>query len=301
MNNVRFTHYDINSIYLMALSSLAHQPITTAPRGMRISEHLNASVNLLDASRCLVSLPERRLNYHFAVAEFWWIATGRSDVESIAAYMREIAKFSDDGISFFGAYGPRWRAQIGPVVKKLRSDSDSRQAVITTWRPEVWAHGDTKDYPCTISTQYLVRDGKLNAIVTMRSWDAWLGMAYDVFNFARLQAIVAGELHLPVGWLTVNAGSLHLYERNLVTAQALLRAYGGVHHPEHPSRPLPALPGFVPDHLASLPMTEVISKLPLEIEATSPWYPYLAVLRHKHDKSLQLSSPFCELVNAVSP
>ena len=45
-------------------------------------------------------------------------------------FMKAIAKFSDDGIMFRGAYGPKVVEQLGYVTQNLLSDPDSRQAVI---------------------------------------------------------------------------------------------------------------------------------------------------------------------------
>ena len=74
----------------------------------------------------------------------------------------------------------------------------------------------TKDLPCTISLQYLIREGALHCIVYMRSNDLWLGFPYDVFCFTAFQTKLAMELGVKLGTYTHIAGSLHLYERNLV-------------------------------------------------------------------------------------
>ncbi len=161
-----------NDLYLWLLKELLETPVLAAPRGMQIHEQLCVRLVLTDVRNSVITWPARKLNYQFMVAEGLWMMLGRDDVDMIGHYCNDISKFSDDGQKFFGAYGPPLRNQLPYVIRKLRSDSDSRQAVVTLWRPNP---PDTKDVPCTVAIQFMVRDGKLHGIFTMRSSDAWLG------------------------------------------------------------------------------------------------------------------------------
>jgi len=200
------------------------------PRGMATRELRNQVYVLTDTTKCAAWLPDRRLNYPFMFAEFLWVFCGRSDVAMIRHYNSNIVKYSDDGQTFYGAYGPRWRSQIGGVVERIRNDADTRQAIIGVWRPEYnivqrdydslenrsedVGYTTTKDVPCTLTMQYMFRQGRLEATVSMRSSDAWLGIPYDIFNFAMLQRAVAAELQVEAGPLTLVIGSSHIYERD---------------------------------------------------------------------------------------
>lgn len=276
-----FISDNANHLYLQTLYSLAVMPVTSAPRGMPISEVIGPQVILTDATRCLVTVPARKLNYPFAVAEFWWIATGREDVASIEPYCSEIAKFSDDGRVFYGAYGPRWHHAAAYVVRTLKADPDSRQAVIDIWRPDiVHLERTPKDVPCTISHQYFIRDGKLHAITTMRSWDAWLGMPYDVFNHSRLASIIAGELGVELGSLIVKPGSLHLYDRDRAK---VLKLFDDVGPPAAISKapPIRDLPGLIPSELIDLDMANlapVTMGAVADVPGIEPWLPYLRTM-----------------------
>lgn len=99
----------------------------------------------------------------------------------------------------------------------LRSDPNTRRAVMIYQRPSM--HNDfnrdgMSDFICTNAVQYLVRDGKLNAIVQMRSNDAYFGYRNDYAWQRHVQTRLAGDLGLQVGDLIWNAASLHLYERH---------------------------------------------------------------------------------------
>lgn len=219
-----------NQIWTQKLSQIIQFGHMSGPRGFKTYELLNSSVHF-PANKCLLTVPERKLGYRFAMAEAWWILSSRKDVESIAPYSKAISKFSDDGVEFFGAYGPKIRSQIDGVVDALVNDSQTRQAVITIWRENP---PKTKDVPCTVSLQFLIRSGSIHLIANMRSSDIWLGLPYDAFNFACLlnyvrllisQRIKNGFSVENPHWITpdlgrvyVNAGSQHLYAHDFRNA-----------------------------------------------------------------------------------
>lgn len=206
-----------------------------APRGQPTLE-LPQHTIVVDMLQPVVIAPTRRVSERFLGAEAHWILSGDDRVETIAPYNKAIAKFSDDGERFFGAYGPKILAQLDYVVDKLFDDKDTRQAGLTIWRenPPV-----TKDVPCTVAMFFSIRDGKLNTHVFMRSSDVWLGVPYDVFNFSMVSMLVLCRLndmrrrtfeasynYVPVdpGALYLTAASRHLYRQNQVAALDVLHS-----------------------------------------------------------------------------
>jgi thymidylate synthase len=166
----------------------------------------------------VLTVPERKLSYRFMAAEAYWILSGDNTVVGIAPWNSRIAAFSDDGETFFGAYGPKVVDQLPYVVKKLQEDPESRQAGLTIWRE---SPGPTKDVPCTIAIFATIRNGRLNLSVFMRSSDAWLGLPYDIFNFSMLGHLICCQLNaadgtreISPGLLRLTAASCHLYEEH---------------------------------------------------------------------------------------
>lgn len=196
----------------------------SSPRGQKTREILSFQ-SMVDMTRPVVVSGARKLGYKFMAAEAAWIMSGDDRVETIAPYSREISKFSDDGVKFFGAYGPKLLDQVDRVVGVLIEDPDSRQAVVNIWRENP---PKTKDVPCTVSVQWLIRSGKLYCVDFMRSSDLWLGHPYDVFNFSMVSLGIlsslrfAGMRDLGLGHLTMVAGSKHLYDRDFDKVRAVL-------------------------------------------------------------------------------
>lgn len=199
-----------------------------APRGQRTLD-LPQHTMAVDMMHPVVNIPERKLGMKFMAAEAAWILSGDDRVETIAPYNANIAQFSDDGVRFFGAYGPKIVEQLDYVVAKLKEDPATRQAGLTLWRENP---PPTKDVPCTIAMFFSLVGTMLNAHVFMRSSDVWLGVPYDVFNFSMVAMKICAELNGGIGvpgfqpgTLYLTAASRHLYGRNLDDAVDVYSAY----------------------------------------------------------------------------
>lgn len=121
-------------------------------------------------------------------------------------------------------YSKQNNYQYGNVYNELCLNKDSRRAIMIYTRPTIWNEyndKDMSDFICTNTVQYLIRDNKLNAVVQMRSNDAWAGYRNDVsWQKHVLEQLtndlrVGGPNHhtLEVGDIIWNAGSLHIYEK----------------------------------------------------------------------------------------
>lgn len=218
-----------NESWVGLLTSLVGIGDAASPRGQGTRELLGWTT-VVDLARPLVTVAARELGYRYLAAEAAWVLSGDNRVSTIAPYSKRISSFSDDGVTYFGAYGPRFVDQVGHVVRALRDDPETRQAVMTFWRPNP---PRTRDVPCTVALQWLVRDRRLHCVVTMRSSDAWLGWPYDVHTFAALTARVLVGLRFAdraawsdvgLGALQLTAGSQHLYDRDRAGVECVLLA-----------------------------------------------------------------------------
>lgn len=221
---------DFSEVWLSLLESLLQRGFAVSPRG-KLTKELPQQTIMVDMRRPVLTIPERKLSYKFMAAEAFWILSGDDKVATIAPYNGRIANFSDDGVKFFGAYGPKIIAQMPFILAKLRADPMSRQAGLTIWResPPV-----TKDVPCTVAMFFSVRNGKLNNHVFMRSSDAWLGVPYDVFNFSMVAHFICALInqsreHDPYepGTLFLTMASSHIYQENFEAALSCLKATPG--------------------------------------------------------------------------
>lgn len=147
------------------------------------------------------------------LGELLWYLSGSNKLDQIEYYIQNYSKYSDDGKTIFGAYGPKLfgaEGQIPSIILALQRQSSTRKAVV-----QLFSSSDIKaqhkDIPCTCTLQFLIRGGKLSLYTTMRSNDAFRGLPHDIFAFTMLQELVARKLELPIGEYGHYATSLHIY------------------------------------------------------------------------------------------
>lgn len=212
---------NVNEEWANLINTLSWGGNSVSPRGQDTKE-LIAYQTRIDMNAPILTVPERKLNYNFLFGEAWFILSGSNRVADISRYMNNIANYSDNNITFRGAYGPPVVEQLDYILDTLISDEFSRQAVLTIWRQNP---RPSKDIPCTVSMQWLIRNNELHCSVNMRSSDAFLGWVYDVFNFSMISSWILIALRngayekyrtLQLGGLTLTAGSQHIYEKDLV-------------------------------------------------------------------------------------
>lgn len=198
--------------------------------------------------RVLIS-PHRGANIFAQLAETMWVMGGRDDVEFLSRYLPRAKDFSDDGKVWRGGYGPRIRKwtqatgnhselrpqgetrwvqetqvvdQLAECVNILKEDLPSRRAVIVIFDPAK-DFVQSKDIPCNNWLHFLVRDGKLNLTVGIRSNDAiWGFSGINVFEWSVLQQMVAHWIGVEVGVMAYTASSFHLYDYHYEKAEKMV-------------------------------------------------------------------------------
>lgn len=199
-----------------------------APRGKPTFELPATTIHLSDPMACIATGVGRGFSLKFAYAEAIQLLGGFSDVQRFVDWFPQMKEFLDEGL-LHGAYGPRIKEQVSTVLDRLTRDPDTRQAVIQIWdrKMDLIGRQDLHDYPCTLSLQFLIRNGALELHTTMRSNDVYLGTPYDVFQFCFLQLNVAQLLKVGVGSYYHHANSLHAYFSDLLAIRKVREAAVG--------------------------------------------------------------------------
>lgn len=176
--------------------------------------------------RTRLSRTEKKGTLFSCLGELLWYLAGSHDLGFISYYLPHYKKYSDDGKTVYGGYGPRMCStqgirQIDNVINLLKRKHESRQAVIQLFDASdiVEAH---KDIPCTCTLQFMIRQHRLHMFTNMRSNDAFRGLPHDIFAFTMLQEIVARTLGVELGTYKHAVGSLHLYDEDRDSAQQFL-------------------------------------------------------------------------------
>lgn len=201
--------------------------------------------NYLEPDRRVLFWPKRDANPYFHFMEAMWMLAGRNDVEWLSQFSSNIRSYSDDGQTFHGAYGFRWRKIFGHdqllwAIDHLRNNPNSRQCAIQIFGAGIDQTVQTRDVPCNLMVTFDLRGDKLNMTVFNRSNDIVWGLyGANAVHFGFLQEYMAMNLNVPMGLYRVWSNNYHLYIRthfDLVKARDESQAYA---YAERKVRPYP--------------------------------------------------------------
>lgn len=104
---------------------------------------------------------------------------------------------------------------LNKIIEELNSNMDSRQCVLPIFHPEdVDGFGGSFRVPCSLSYQFIIREGKLHIIYTQRSADVVTHFGNDVWLAFKLMEYVANQVDIVPGYLYHNITSLHCYRKD---------------------------------------------------------------------------------------
>lgn len=162
-------------------------------------------------------------NEDYIAREIQWYESQSRNVNDIPggppAIWKQVADDQGNINSNYGwcIFSPYNYRQYMHVYEELKERPDSRRALMIYTRPEMWMDFDQNgrsDFMCTNAVQYLIRDGKLNAVVQMRSNDVFFGYRNDRAWQLYVLDMLARDLEVEPGKITWQVGSLHVYEKD---------------------------------------------------------------------------------------
>jgi thymidylate synthase len=174
-------------------------------------------LTLEDPRKRVIDDPIRRANPFFHMMEFVWMMAARQDSAWISQFNGNMHTYSNDGI-IHAAYGYRWNTDFGVdqldvVVRKLKRDPGTRQAVIQLWKPVPDLTENYADKACNTQLLFRYEKGQLNMLVINRSNDfVWGALGANICHLTMLHETVAHFSGLPLGRYTVMSNNLHMYE-----------------------------------------------------------------------------------------
>lgn len=241
----------------------------------------------------VVFWPERDANPFFHLGECLWMLAGRNDVAYVQKYSSKIGDYSDDGRTFHGAYGHRWRQhfkrdtqrgleivdQLKYIASALREDPTDRRQVLAMWDASVDGNGKTgKDFPCNLSAVFN-RDhcGHLNMMVSNRSNDiVWGALGANCVHFSFLQEVLASWIGCSVGQYWQVSANMHAYEWNSAAVLPLADA---------------AFPSGQSKHNCPYE-AELVAPYPIVSVDMATWHQDLGMFLSEGDKAIGYREPF---------
>ncbi len=183
----------------------------------------------LEPSQGFPLLTLRKIPVRLFCAEVVWMIMGEKHLGFLQKFTKIWDQFAEEDGTIECAYGYRWREHFGrdqllDLVQHLRDEPTSRQGVVVMWDPasDGLIAPKKKNVPCPFCWTANIIGGKLNLHLVIRSNDMMLGNPHDTAGFALLQAMLAQELDVAVGKLTVSISHAHIYENHYDQVEELV-------------------------------------------------------------------------------
>tara|TARA_R110002020_G_scaffold56770_2_gene156826 strand:+ start:2692 stop:3375 length:684 start_codon:yes stop_codon:yes gene_type:complete len=208
---------NVNDVFIKVSNKLLKEGEIISPRDQETKELTNTLIEVKNPGFMICSLKERDLNKQYLEAELNWYINGTLDCTEIEKYSKFWSKLKNEKGEVNSNYGyiatKQKVNQIKWCIKCLKEDYNSRQAVINYNQP-IHKYKNNKDFVCTLTQQFMIRKGKLDTIVNMRSNDLIYGFTYDAPWFAYLQTQISIALGLEQGRYYHFASSMHVYKKH---------------------------------------------------------------------------------------
>ncbi len=183
----------------------------------------------------------KRLHLKSIIVELLWFLRGDTNVRWLQEQGVTIwDEWADENGDLGPVYGRQWRSwpardggtidQVEDVVRRIRTDPDSRRLVVSAWN--VADIDRMKLPPCHCLFQFYVARGRLSCQLYQRSADVFLGVPFNIASYALLTCMVAAVTGLEPGDFVHTFGDAHLYSNHFEQARLQL---------SREPRPLPRL------------------------------------------------------------
>ena len=181
-------------------------------------------------------LTTKKVHFKSVVNELIWFLSGDTNTqwlrENGVSIWDEWATDAGDLGPLYGAQWVNWPTreggsinQIDYVVDCLRNRPESRRILFHAWNVEYLPdesispqenveQGRMALPPCHLLYQFYVADGKLSAMLYIRSSDAFLGLPFNIASVALLVHMLAQQVDLVPGEVIVTMGDCHLYSNH---------------------------------------------------------------------------------------
>lgn len=182
----------------------------------------------------LLTTKDMNQGFNHIIAEMLWMLEGSTNANELAdmgfGIWRKWAK--DDSGDLGPVYGHQWRNFDGPdltmgwvtgwdkgadqiewIINELKTNPESRRMVVSAWNPNQLEEMALP--PCHWAFELYVEDFRLNMKLHQRSCDVFLGVPYNIAEYALLLHMLAITCGYEPGILVHDMTNVHIYNNHI--------------------------------------------------------------------------------------
>ena len=177
-------------------------------------------------------LTTKKMPFKILLHELLWFVSGSSNIKYLQDHkIHYWDEFADKDLNLGPVYGVQWRRWQSPdgtqidqlqwAIDQIKNNPNSKAILVSAWNPT-----DLEEMrlpPCHTMFQFDVTKGKLRMQLYQRSSDVFLGLPFNIAQYAMLLMMVAHVTGLEARELVVSIGNAHLYTNHLEQAKEQIK------------------------------------------------------------------------------
>ena len=214
--------------YLELLARILRDGKTKKSRGVCNLKSVFGAQLRFDLRYGFPLLTTKKVAFKALTHEMLWFISGSNNIKYLNENNVHIWDGFADSEGFLGrVYGVQWRKwkgsdgnevdQLAWAINEIRENPDSKAIIVSAWNPAEL--DEMRLPPCHTMFQFDVIKGKLYMQLYQRSSDVFLGLPFNIAQYAELLMMVAKVTGLEARELVVSIGDAHLYENQIEAAK----------------------------------------------------------------------------------
>lgn len=219
--------------YLRLLAEILKEGKTKPTRGIHSIKSIFGYQMRFDMRHGFPLLTTKKMPFNILLHELFWFISGSSEVDYLHEHkIKYWDDFLHEGSNDLGrVYGVQWRHwkrpdgsefdQLAWAIGQIKTNPNSKAIIVNAWNA-----GELEEMrlpPCHTMFQFDVTKGKLRMQLYQRSSDVFLGLPFNIAQYAMLLHMVAKITGLEARELIISIGNAHLYANHLDQAKEQLK------------------------------------------------------------------------------
>jgi len=217
--------------YLQLIADILKDGKTKHTRGIVDAKAIFGYQLRFDLRHGFPLLTTKKMPFQILLHELLWFVSGISNIKYLQDHkIHYWDEFADKDLNLGPVYGVQWRHwqgsdgqeshQLQWAIDEIKNNPSSKAIIVSAWNV-----ADLKAMrlpPCHTIFQFDVTKGKLRMQLYQRSSDVFLGLPFNIAQYALLLEMVARLTGLEARELIVTIGSAHLYKNQIEPAKEQL-------------------------------------------------------------------------------
>ncbi len=218
--------------YLKLMAEILKEGKSKPSRGIHDLKSIFGYQIRFDMRRGFPLLTTKKMPFKILLHELFWFISGSTNIQYLHDHQIHSGDgFADENKNLGPVYGAQWRHWKTPAgeevdqlvwaINEIKNNPHSKGIIVSAWN--VADLDAMRLPPCHTMFQFDVTKGKLRLQLYQRSSDVFLGLPFNIAQYAMLLHMIAHLTGLEARELVISIGNAHLYKNHLEAAKEQLQ------------------------------------------------------------------------------